>query len=124
MQSGFARTFLAGAAIAAAMALGSTTALAAKAPAYAGTWGTNAKQCANPQDVQDAPMAISATGYDQHETHCTFSNIKRKGLNWKMKASCSVEGDVQVEPLSLTVKAKTLIYQWGTGAAQKLVRCP
>jgi hypothetical protein len=100
-----------------------TPSMAAKAPAFTGTWGTNTAQCANPQDVQDAPMIVTAAGYDQHETHCTFSNIKRRGLNWMMKASCSVEGDQQVEPLSLTVKGDRLTYRWGTGAPQKLVRC-
>ncbi len=96
---------------------------AAKAPAYVGKWGANAKQCMMPQDTLDAPLIIAAKGYDQFETHCDFSNIKKTGMTWKLKASCSVEGDIQTQPLSLKVSGDALTYKWGTGAAQKLVRC-
>ncbi len=94
----------------------------AVAPAYAGTWGSDAKQCKVSQDQQGAPLVIGAKGYDQHETHCAFDKIKRSGGAWKVQAKCSVEGDKQKDTFNMKVSGDALEIARG-GHVQKLTRC-
>lgn len=91
-------------------------------PAYVGTWGSDAANCKVPQDQQGAPMIISAKGYDQHEAHCTFASITRKGRVWKVDAQCSVEGDKQKDSFTLQVNADKLVMAHGSNA-RTYVRC-
>ena len=111
------RDFVIGIGVAAVVA---TTGVAlAGQPAYVGTWGTDAAQCKNSQEVSDAPMLIRKGGYDSHEAHCTFTSIQKSGTTWNMKTKCSVEGDQQTGTLTLSVKGQTLTVdgRW------KLERC-
>jgi hypothetical protein len=39
---------------------------------YIGTWGTGPAQCALGQEREDAPLIMTATGYDQYKRHCSF----------------------------------------------------
>jgi hypothetical protein len=112
--------------LAAAGALGAAgvAAAAGNAPAYVGKWGSSKAQCRQAEGTPAAPMVIRAGGYDQYETHCTFSGISRSGTTWRMTASCAVDGDTAREPLRLTVTGRQLTYRWGTGAPQRMVRCP
>lgn len=99
-------------------------ALPAQAADYAGTWAADLSHCANAQDVQDAPLIVSANGYDQHETHCKFEGMKPSGAGeWAGKAVCSVEGDKQSFPVKLTLSGDTLTLT-EDGAARDLLRCP
>lgn len=104
------------------MTLVASNSLHASAPAFVGTWGNDAAQCAVPQELQGAPMVISASGYDQHEAHCKFSNLKGNGPTWTLKALCSVEGDQQIEELTLTVKGNTLTITDDYGS-RDLMKC-
>jgi hypothetical protein len=75
-----------------------------KDPAYVGTWASQPAQCkADQSDQEKAPLIMRRNGYDQHETHCTFSNIRAKGGTWTVRAACSVEGDKQTHALTLSV---------------------
>ena len=80
--------------IAAMMPLGAGT---AHAQSYVGTWGANPVQCLVNQGLQGAPMIVRRNRYDQHETHCTFVNIRKSGReSWRVRARCTVEGDRQM----------------------------
>lgn len=109
-------------AIAATTCAASPLAARAGTPAFAGTWGKDAAECKVPQDQQGAPMMISAKGYDQHEAHCTFASIGRKGRVWKIDARCSVEGDKQKDTFTLQLKGDKLEMTRGA-ATQTFVRC-
>ncbi|MCH9806619.1 MAG: hypothetical protein K0U74_02705 [Alphaproteobacteria bacterium] len=105
-----------------ATAMLASTPLKAAEPAFVGTWGKDAQQCSISQELQGAPMVITADGYDQHEAHCKFADLRGVGPSWTMKALCSVEGDQQIEQLTLTAKGDTLdfIDEYGT---RTLIRC-
>lgn len=92
----------------AGIAVLSMSAAYAGEPAYVGTWGNDATQCKKPQESQNAPMVVTANGYDQHEAHCTFSSIEKSGEIWTMKTTCSVEGDEQTGQMTLSVTGNTL----------------
>ena len=91
-------------------------------PAYVGTWGNSAAQCAVPQEQQGAPMVFSKGGYDQHEAHCTFEKMAGESADWKVSAVCVVEGDKQPIDFSLAVKGDTLTMSDEFGK-QVLTRC-
>lgn len=91
------------------------------APAYVGTWG-DAASCKLPQDDQGAPMIIKAGGYDRHETHCTFSGLKKKGNTWSGRETCTVEGSKQRGKITMTVDGDTLTIDEGPGP-RTLSRC-
>lgn len=98
--------------------------LPAHAAEYAGTWAADLAQCKTGQDSQDAPLVLSAKGYDQHEAHCTFDGLKSSGPGeWSGKAACSIEGDKQSIAVGLTVSGDTLTLT-EDGAARDLLRCP
>ncbi len=99
-------------------------ALPAAAEGYAGTWAADLSTCKAGQDTQDAPLVLSAKGYDQHEAHCAFKGLKSSGPGeWSGKADCSVEGDTQSFDVKLTVSGDTLTLT-EDGAARDLLRCP
>lgn len=56
-----------------------TVAAHAETPAYVGTWAADKAQCARGQEDENAPVVVSAKGYDRHETHCKFATVTRKG---------------------------------------------
>ncbi|MDJ0922374.1 MAG: hypothetical protein QNI84_14695 [Henriciella sp.] len=90
-----------------------------------GTWGTSLAQCANFQEVMDAPMILTMEGYDQHETHCTFDTVVQPTPNsWKADGSCSVEGDDQPMSMTYTVEGDQLIQSVEDFEWAPLVRCP
>lgn len=96
----------------------------AHAADYAGTWAADLANCKSPQESADAPLVLSAKGYDQHEAHCTFSGLKSSGAGeWAGMAACSVEGDSQSVDVKLTVSGDTLTLT-EDGAARDLLRCP
>ncbi|OYW54631.1 MAG: hypothetical protein B7Y80_06215 [Hyphomicrobium sp. 32-62-53] len=99
-------------------------ALPAQAADFAGTWAADLAQCKTGQDSQDAPLVLTAKGYDQHEAHCTFDGLKSSGAGeWSGKAACSIEGDQQSIDVTLTVSGDTLTLT-EDGAARDLLRCP
>ncbi len=91
-------------------------------PAYVGTWASDLAQCKAPQDTQEAPLVLSADGYDQHETHCKF-----KSADWQRQP---VEGLVRLHhrrrgaalEFSLTVSGDTLTVADDTGS-RDLLKC-
>jgi len=91
-------------------------------PAFVGTWGRDAAQCAVPQELQGAPMVFAKDRYDQHEAHCSFSKVSGKAPGWKISASCLVEGDRQAFDFRLSVhgEALTMTDEFGK---QILKRC-
>ena len=95
----------------------------AQSPAYVGTWASQPSQCKIGQELQDAPLILQAKRYDQHEAHCTFASVTRKGAAWAVKARCQVEGNVQETKFTLSVSGSTLVMKEGRGA-RTLRRCP
>jgi hypothetical protein len=78
---------------AAAIATLIATPALADGPAYVGTWASAPAQCRVGQEEENAPMIMRRDGYDQHEAHCKFTAIARKGSDWTVKARCTVEGN-------------------------------
>jgi hypothetical protein len=96
----------------------------ALAAEYSGTWAADLATCKVGQDSPDAPVVLTAKGYDQHEAHCSFEGLEPSGPGeWSGKASCSVEGDAQSFAVKLTVSGDTLTLT-EDGAARDLLRCP
>jgi hypothetical protein len=95
----------------------------ARDPAYVGTWAKTKALCKRPSDRLDAPTVLKARSYDQFETHCALTNVANQIFRWRAKARCSVEGSIQTDTLTMSVAGKTLTYRWGTGRAQRMVRC-
>lgn len=112
-----------GAAVLGAAVLASVTGAGA-ADGYAGTWAADLSKCKTPQSDPDAPLVLTAKGYDQHEAHCKFKGLKAAGAGeWKATAECSVEGDAQSIAVDLTVSGDTLTLT-EDGTARDLLRCP
>lgn len=42
--------------------------------AYVGTWASQPLRCWIDQSLPAAPLVMTRTGYDQHETHCRFTS--------------------------------------------------
>lgn len=98
--------------------------LPSHAAEFAGTWAADLSTCKVAQDSPEAPLVLSAKGYDQHEAHCTFGGLKSSGPGeWSATASCSVEGDTQSFPVKITLSGDTLTLT-EDGAARDLLRCP
>ncbi len=111
-------------AVAALLALSTQLASgSAAAQTYVGTWGAGAAQCQLDQSRQGAPMVMRRNRYDQHETHCTFVNIRKSGdATWRVRARCTVEGDRQMHTFTMTVSNSTMTIRERRGA-RTLVRC-
>jgi hypothetical protein len=96
----------------------------ASATTYVGTWAANAAQCGVDQSRQNAPLVIGRGRYDQHETHCTFTSLRKSGAStWRMRARCTVAGNRQTHTFSLAVDGDALAMRDRYGV-RKLVRCP
>jgi hypothetical protein len=95
----------------------------AAAQTYIGIWGVSPAQCVVDQSRQDAPMIMRRNRYDQHETHCTFVNIRKSGdTTWRVRARCTVEGDRQMHTFTMSVTDAVMTVREGR-AARTLVRC-
>lgn len=81
---------------------------AAGDPAYVGTWSEDGAQCGVAQDLENAPMVIAKDRFDQHEAHCTFKSVSGNGNEWKVSATCSVEGDEQPYDFGMSVADNNL----------------
>ena len=103
-------------------AVGIVSPAGAAEPSYVGVWGSNRAQCRLGQDNPNAPMAVRARSYDQHEAHCTFASVTSAGASWNVRANCSVEGDKQRTAFQLSVRGNRLIMTSG-GSARTLTRC-
>src|SRR5581483_6486540 len=93
--------------------LGAGLALAAAAahaqtPAYVGTWASKPEQCKLGQDDENGPMIMRRDGYDQHETHCKFTSVRKQGKGWAVAESCDVQGDTQKLNVTLEVAGESL----------------
>lgn len=98
--------------------------LPAGAADFAGTWAADLESCKNSQDSSEAPLVLTAKGYDQHEAHCKFAGLEAKGGDeWSGKATCTVEGDSQSFDIKLVVSGNTLTLT-EDGASRDLLRCP
>ncbi len=54
-------------------------------------------------------MVMTATGYDQHEAHCTFNKIEEtKPGAWRVTSTCTVEGSEENGDMSFSVDGDTL----------------
>ena len=94
-----------------------------QAAEFAGTWAADLENCKVQQESANAPVVISAKGYDQHEAHCTFNGLVPAGENeWTGKAACSVEGDKQSMAVKLTLSGDTLTLT-EDGNSRDLLRC-
>ncbi len=95
-------------------------------PAYVGTWGSDAAQCALTQDAEGAPYVFAIDRYDQHEAHCAFKSISNPPTpqtnSWVVVAECSVEGDTQTQDFTLIVEGDVLTWADSSGALD-LMRC-
>lgn len=90
---------------------------------FAGTWGSDAAECAMPQDMQGAPMILTEAGYDQHEAHCSFTKVSSNSeAKWTIEGTCSVEGDEQTMAWEVSVKGDALSITEG-GYTKTLKRC-
>ena len=112
----------------AAAALAGFAVAAASVPAtasdYSGTWAADLTTCKKSQEDSDAPLVLTPKGFDQHESHCTFDDLKSSGAGeWSGKAVCSVEGDRQSIAVTLTLSGDRLTLT-EDGAARDLLRCP
>lgn len=105
------RTALTAFCLAALLSTSAVTAAQAASPdpAYVGTWAQDKAACGKDQAEDSAPMIMTATGYDQHEAHCAFSNIvEKKPGAWHVDTACTVEGSDENGALSFTVNGDTL----------------
>lgn len=93
-----------------------------KDSSYVGTWASQPAQCKVDQSNEKAPLIMRSNGYDQHEAHCTFSNVRKKGSTWTARAACSVQGDKQTQDLTLSVAGNRLTIRDQRGA-RTLTRC-
>ena len=96
----------------------------AKPRAYEGKWAPKLAQCRNPQDTLDAPWIVTRNGYNQFETHCTFSNVTGGGKLWRANVKCLVEGSVEADKFVMRVVGSQLrIAQSTPAGAYVLHRC-
>jgi hypothetical protein len=94
------------------------------AQSFAGKWGRDAAQCALAQDAEDAPMVFTESGYDQHETHCSFNSVTEWEAGvWNAIGACTAEGAEQPTNIVLAIEGDRLTINPGV-APQELVRCP
>ncbi len=88
----------------------------AQAPAYVGTWGQNQAQCRVDQSLEGAPMIMKRDRYDQHETHCVFTSVRKQGARWAVRSRCDVQGDRQNANFTLSVTDDRLTMRDERGA--------
>ena len=88
----------------------------AQNPAYVGTWGQNQPQCRIDQSLEGAPMIMKRDHYDQHETHCVFTSVRKQGASWAVRSRCDVQGDRQSANFTLSVTENRLTMRDERGA--------
>lgn len=88
----------------------------AQTPAYVGTWGQNQAQCRIDQSLEGAPMVMKRDRYDQHETHCVFTSVRKQGARWAVRSRCDVQGDRQSANFTLSVTEDRLTMRDERGA--------
>ena len=108
--------------IAGAIVLVAASPANAAEPNYVGVWASNRAQCKVAQDRPNAPMAVRANGYDQHEAHCTFTSVKSVWRTWKIQSACSIQGDKQNLAHQFKVRGNRLVMTQGK-VVRPLVRC-
>lgn len=92
-------------------------------PSYVGFWASHPAQCDTPQESPDAPIMMTAGGYNQHETHCTFDKIERGAPGeYTIAQSCIVDGARQRDTLNFKVVGDYLILR-PDGHSTTLMRC-
>lgn len=92
-------------------------------PSYVGFWASRPAQCDMPQESPDAPIMMTAGGYNQYETHCTFEKVQRGAPGeYKMVQSCIVDGAKQRDTLEFKVVGDYLILRPDHESAT-LMRC-
>lgn len=97
---------------------------------YTGTWGTGPAQCVLGQEEEDAPLIMTATGYDQHKVHCTFKSVTAKAgttagspQSWHVSAECARGGGNEPYDFTLLLQDNTLTFHDNIGD-RVLQRCP
>jgi hypothetical protein len=98
-----------------------TVSAPAQSPDYVGTWAEKTAQCRLGQDREDAPMVMKKSGYDEHETHCSFTSVRKRGASWAVAAKCSVDGDNQ--NIKMTLKRAGNRLEIGGDLTRTLQRC-
>jgi|JI10StandDraft_1071094.scaffolds.fasta_scaffold52043_4 hypothetical protein len=92
-------------------------------PSYVGFWASHPSQCDTPQESPDAPIMMTAGGYNQFETHCTFEKVERGAPGeYKIQQSCIVDGDKQRDTLEFKVVGDYMILR-PDGQSATLMRC-
>ena len=103
--------------------LAASVAPAAAAPDFVGTWATQKSACRLGQDSQNAPMVLTNTSLDQHESHCQLAMTRNASSPWTAKARCTVEGDRQRHTFTFTVRGDRLVVSERGIADKTYVRC-
>ncbi len=96
---------------------------AAAASDFVGTWGATKASCRLPQDAQGAPMILTLTSLDQHETHCQLALTRNAASPWIARAKCVVEGDQQNHTFKFTVRGDRLVVSERGVADKAYVKC-
>lgn len=96
---------------------------AAAASDFIGTWGATKAACRLSQDAQGAPMILTLTSLDQHETHCQLALSRNAASPWIARAKCTVEGDQQNHTFKFTVRRNRLVVSEQGVADKTYVRC-
>ena len=65
---------------------------------------------------------MTKSGYDQHETHCRWKPTEGTDNQWKVKATCTIEGSESSHEFTLTVSGDTLTMGEEHGS-NDLLRC-
>ena len=106
----------------AANALAATSALAADAPPFAGAWTVDPAYCKISQESEFAPMVMTATGYDHHELHCTFTSLKAEGGAYTAAATCLAAGKKLEDAFIFLVAGDVMTLKRGA-LVRRFMRC-
>lgn len=96
---------------------------AAAAMDFVGTWATSKAACRLPQGEPNAPMILTLTSLDQHETHCQLALSRNAASPWIARARCTIEGDQQNHTFKFTVRGDRLTVGERGIADKTYVRC-
>ncbi len=95
-----------------------------KAPPYIGRWARTIEACTLDQSHEGAPIEFHSKGYDQHETHCTFTKLAPdQAGRFESRLQCTVQGAPQQGVLTFLVEGEVLTLNPGRYGVV-LVRCP
>ncbi len=110
------------AAVAMGMLLLATSAMAAT-PAYVGTWAESAAKCKLPSDTIDAPIILKAKSYDQFESSCNFTSVRRTAGAWQIRAKCNADGATSRDRFTLWATRKVLSLKYNNSKTVNYIRC-